>query len=230
MDELTPIWILASDHHLWLLRGFAYMFNKYWSKNRIVMVFAHHHPAFELPENFVFVKRTRNYTHTQWSNSLIELAKHIEQDHFILMLEDYWITRSVDPVGIEYLRQYMEMFPEALRMDLSADRASRSHSELAPYNDFDIIQSSPYAKYQMSFQAAIWNRKLLLEVLKKNESPWQAELDGTSRLRKRPDIRVLGTQNRPLVYQPVYRVKQDKKQTDKLPKKDYQYLTRKGWI
>lgn len=230
MDSLTPVWVLANDDHLWLLNGFSYMFNKYWNKNRLVGIFTHRLLENKLPDNFWFAQRTHNYPQNWWSNSLIELARYTDSDYFILMLEDYWITSPVEEAGITELTEYMSMFPEVLRMDLSADRASHSHSEISGYGDFRIIQSSPHSKYQMSFQAAIWNRKLLLEVLKPNESPWKAEIEGTMRLRKRPDIRVLGTLERPVVYQPVYRARQARRQTDKLPKEDLQFLQRKGWI
>lgn len=227
---MTPIWILTNDSHLWLLQGFAYLFNKYWSETREVKVFTHNLPPFELPDNFKFIQRTNNYSHTKWTNTLIEMLKVEEDDYLILFLEDYWLTDYVNGRGIEELREYLEMFPQVLRMDLSADRASFDHSRLASYSEFDIIQASTYSKYLMSFQAAIWNKEHLLKILVPGETPWQAELDGTARLRKRPDISVLGTLNRPLKYQPVYRSQQDRKQLDKLDPEDLQYIQRMGWI
>ena len=43
---------------------------------------------------------------------------------------------------------------------------------------------APNEKWRVSTQAAIWNKEILLKILKSNESPWDFEMNGTRRANK----------------------------------------------
>jgi hypothetical protein len=82
----------------------------------------------------------------------------------------------------------------------------------------------------MSYQAAIWNRDLLLEILVPKETAQESEVNGTKRLRGRDDIKVLGTLERPLVYQPVYRAHRNRMQLDKIPAGQLNAMRERGYL
>ena len=72
------------------------------------------------------------------------------------------------------------------------------------------------AKFSMSFQVGIWNSELMLSVLRRNESPWDSELRGTERVNELyGTLRILGTDSRPVEYQPVYRIHKQQLTTNK---------------
>lgn len=228
----TPIWIIAHESHMWLLRGFAYTFNKYASPDCHVNVYCKEAPKFDMPDNFRFYRHGRHYFLREWSNSLIDLTKMIRQEYeqFVLMLEDYWLTAKVDKTLINSLMLFAGMEDNLLRLDLSNDRASKAHRVYGKTaGGTDIVRSPSTAKYLMSFQAGIWNCDKLLEVLLPGESPWDVEILGTRRLALKPQLKVLGTLVRPLTYVPVYRVKQNKFYSEKLPLADISVIQKNGW-
>ncbi|MEE9573006.1 MAG: hypothetical protein V3W20_08165, partial [Candidatus Neomarinimicrobiota bacterium] len=191
---MIPINILTNNKHLWLLPGLSYLFNEFWP-NQKVNIYGFNFPQFDLPDNFKFISLdNKNWPKEKWSNALIEMCLRTPQSHFIFMLEDFWLTSKVNHKKINHLVDYAKKQVDMLRLDLSGNRAA--YSQCYNYersNGNQIIISPPETPYQMSVQAAIWNKKMLLSILKPNENPWQVEIDGTQRLSKRPDILVLGT-------------------------------------
>ena len=49
------IYISTSDKYVFLLKPFAYLFNKFWSKDQKVVILGYTKPDFKLPKNFEFV-------------------------------------------------------------------------------------------------------------------------------------------------------------------------------
>lgn len=145
------------------------------------------------------------WSREEWSNGLIRYLHSIPDQFLVLMLEDYWLTREVDWHGIEsHLLSMMQANPNIIRVDLSSDRLY-THGPRYPAHDPDFgtvgyydLVSRPNTQYQLSLQPAIWNKRLLLEVLRENWSPWDVELNGTSIINARPELLVLGTRQNPI--------------------------------
>jgi tRNA(Arg) A34 adenosine deaminase TadA len=205
-SNMIPIYVITNDKHLWLLQGFAYLFNTYWSNKQPVTIVGFNPPEFELPKNFKFHSLgTQNKPAKEWSNKLLSLIDMIDDTHFILFLEDFWLIDKADVDCIKVLIEWMKQHPDALRMDLWRERAAKKQAkDFERVYDYQIIETPPKTKYQMSLQANIWNKDLLREIIIPNESPWQVEIVGSQRFSKRSDLRVFGTRNSPLKYEPVY--------------------------
>jgi len=201
--------VLTNNHHLWLLRGFVFCFNRFWSRNHLVQVFGFQPPAFALPANFEFVSLGPQLPAENWTDGLLAMLEYIDDELVLLMLEDYWLRARVDEQALACYRIYMETHSRAdriLRLDLSGNRASNRRAQVyTASQELELVSTPPTARYQMSFQAAIWNRELLQSVLVPGESPWQAEVAGSERLCARPDLIVLGAREKVLDYAPVYR-------------------------
>lgn len=223
------VFVFTNDRHLWLLRPFAYLFGVFWPEQYVTVV-GYNEPAFDLPSTFTFISLGPQLPVERWSDGIRIFLENHAPDRFIMMLEDYWLRKPVDRDLVAMLFGYMEDKPEVLRIDLSADRHSKRHREVEIVEGAAIIETVPPAKYQMSFQAAIWDRVQMHDALIPGESPWQAELNGTKRLNRRPDVRVLGTDRRPLNYQPVYRGKRGSLQTSKIPPAHVDLFRRRGWL
>ena len=227
--------VFTNDNHLWLLQGFAYLFNRFWGKTQKVRVVGFNPPKFKLPTNFEFYSLgDENFPVGSWSNALMKYLYECEEDRILLMLEDYWLYEQVDHILVNNLYDcYNEisMLNTILRIDLTNDRSSRNQKRL--YGKFcgrSIIETPSRTPYQMSYQAAIWDVKTLFDILEPNENPWQSEINGTERLKKRENIKVLGTEDRPLVYQPVYRTHRQVLQTNKIPQPIIHELEERGCL
>jgi hypothetical protein len=196
--------VTTSDKYLPALLPFAYLFNKYWSRDRQVLVAGYTYPTFELPDNFEFmsVGKQEDYPFGKWSDALIHLlTRHgVEDEAFVLMLEDYWLTRHVDQHAVEVLYHYALQFGYVLKVDLAGDRlyAHGADCDYGTVEYLDLVKSMPGSPYHMSLMTGIWRRDNLLKVLVLNESPHNIEMEGTTRVSHMQDLLVIGTRQWPV--------------------------------
>jgi hypothetical protein len=208
--------VLTSDKYLHALRPFAWLFQKYWSSEQEVLIGGFTPPDFDLPSNFSFhsIGKFEDYPVDKWTNAVIKLLNEIEDEAFVLMLEDYWITRPVDVRGVQMCHGYACQFGYVLRIDLTLDRlfahGPRYPGDVPDYaylGHLDLIRSEPTSQYHMSLITGMWRRDNLLKVLQPDWSPWRVELEGTSHLAAHHahDLLILGTRQWPVRHTLGYR-------------------------
>jgi hypothetical protein len=69
--------------------------------------------------------------------------------------------------------------------------------DVEPWGHYDIIACDSDAMYEMSLQAAIWNRRNLLTLLRPGMNPWEVETQ--TDMQKQP-YKVLGTRQNSIRY------------------------------
>ena len=184
----------------WALQPFSILFNQYWGGPVDVMCYSI--PQIRLPSNFHIVSVDPiDFPCDKWVDGMLIYLKNITDDTVIIMLEDYWLIRKVDTSAVAKLSNIIE--DNILRVDLTTDRLYAAGMKDVGYvGHYDIIEAKS-SQYQMSLQAGIWNRKLLIEVLEalppKNHSAWDVELDGTN-IVNGGNYRVFGTRQYPVRY------------------------------
>ena len=198
------VFVVTCKPYYWSLKPFIYLFQTFWSEQQEVVIAGYEPLPFGLPPNFKFHSIAPvTYPKKKWSNGLREFLSAMPDKHFVWMLEDYFLQRPIDHGAIRTLGEYMDMHDDVLRIDLSSDRLHSGCAHLPhtlgvddnpefTYGHYDIIVSDPERQYHMSTQAAIWNRKNLIDVILACEGagggmvdPWQFELQGTTILRER---------------------------------------------
>ncbi len=191
------VFVLTSDKYMWAIKPFAYLFNVYWSTMQPVLLAGFSEPTFPLPDNFTFMKiADENYPADKWSNGLIHLLNNVDDSHFVFLLEDYWLCKTVDVRGVNACYEYIKD-RNVLRIDLTDDRQyAGGVQNLDAWGSYDIVETPNGTPYQMSTQAGIWNRKLMLEVLRPDKSAWEIEVHTSPP----PSMRVLGTRQCPVRY------------------------------
>jgi hypothetical protein len=208
---MIRVFVITCDKYSWALKGFVQQFQKYWSSLQPVVIAGYTKPDYDLPDNFEFHSiRETEYGKNEWSNGLIDFLQKVNDEHFVLMLEDYWLCRRVDNEAVNSLHDLAKIQANILRIDLTDDRqyaGDRVDFNYLPYwGHNDLIWTPPTSPYQMSLQAGLWSRKNMLSVLNRNESAWQVEIGGTARnLAKRDDLWVLGTRQKPMRYANIFR-------------------------
>jgi len=195
---MLPVVVITSDKYLWAMQPFSYLFNIYWSSLQPVTVGCFQKPLFKLPPNFNIVQiDSQNYPANRWSDGLIKLLKTVDGEHFVFLLEDYFLIRTVDVAGVSACHEYVRTRPDVLRIDLTADRLyAGGMFDVEGWGHYDIIETPNATPYQMSTQAGIWNKRLFLELLVPNKSAWEVELHTIVPER----MRVLGTRQYILRY------------------------------
>lgn len=238
-------YVLTNKNHHWLLYGFLYLWNKYTYHREITIVsygddsdLAIAKVLEEYPSVSFMSIADENYPANRWSTGLIRFLNMIEDDYFGLLLEDYWLTDNADMDGIDRI----DRLPiNCLRFDISGNRASYMNSNKAcaikrvdgdPYCilglGYRTIATYNPTPYQMSFQAAIWNKHELLLALRSEESPWGAEVRGSDRL---GNVKfVLGSDPAMMRYVPIWRSRQRRYQIDRLKREDREYIVGQGWL
>ena len=192
------VFVMTCDAYMDAIPGFAHQFNKYWSPDQEVIVAGFSKPEFDMPDNFTFfsIGDQRNYPVDRWSDALLKLMWHFPKEkHFVLMLEDYWICEPVNVNAVKILHDYMVQFDYVIKMDLCGDR--RFAGGVEDYGDvagIPLVISDYTSAYHMSLMVGIWNQDNLKAIVIPHESPWQVELEGTTRLSRQQDkMVVLGT-------------------------------------
>lgn len=193
---------ITSDRYLWAMKPFSYLFNCFWSELQEVTVVGYSFPKFDLPPNFVFRSVSANdYPPEKWSDALIKVLNTIHDNLVTILLDDYWLCRTVDHRGIITLCEYMENRPQVLRMDLTCDTLhvngdARAADFVEYYGHYDLFEKKPDKAYRMSLQASIWNKDRMLTILENGRTPWQVELHS----HVPDDYIVLGTHQWPVRY------------------------------
>jgi len=190
----------TSDNHMWLLRGFLYQWRKYalhdGSDLAMLEVAGFTDPHLDVP--FVSIGKFEDYPIDRWSDALIKYLTGIKDNLVLILLEDYWLMKPINWRGVLDAVDTMTQNKNILRFDLSSDRMfSKDARYVASTEHLDLC----FAKgdYSLSFQAGIFRRELLLEILRPGETPWQSELNGTARLNE-TIYSVLGSYQWPINY------------------------------
>lgn len=196
------IYCMTSDKYLPALLPYSYLLNKYWQPTPSVTVVGFSEPNFDLPDNFEFLSlgSYRDYPFERWSDALIKLLGTIQDESFVLMLEDYWITRHVDTRAVKILYDYSIQFGYVLKVDLCGDRLYAYGADLdyGVVSYLDLVKSMPGSPYHMSLMTGIWRKDNLMRCLVPNESPHDIEIIGTPRVSHMQDLLVLGTRQWPV--------------------------------
>lgn len=194
-----PVVVMVSDPFLHLLKPFAYLFNAYWSEQQPVIVAGYTPTTDSMPQNFRWLK-IDNYPYPKdmYSNGMYRMLERLQEDHFVLLLEDYFLTRTVDHSGVEALAEYCRRHPGVLRCDLTTDRLynGKMIDNHEHWGHYDIIESPFQSEYQFSFQAGIWNKKLLMRLISSGKTPWEMEIH----TQPPENMRVVGTRQYPVRY------------------------------
>jgi hypothetical protein len=219
------VYCLTSDKYRWALTPFAYLFNTYWSSLQPVVIGGFNPPLAPLPKNFAFHSIARkNYPPEKWSDALIQFVSSMGDEYFVLLLEDYWLIRTVDVEGVRACYEYMKCRQEVLRMDLTGDRLyAGGMRDVDSWGHYDIIETPVGTPYQMSLQAGIWNKRRLLDILSPGKTAWQTEIH----IAPPESMRVLGTRQWPVRYaNAVLKGKLDPIEIRKIPEEHIQNILR----
>lgn len=185
--------IYSCDSYCWTLPGLSYLFNIFWSALQPVAYAGC--PKMDLPLNFQWYD-VQSRVKERWSDGLIEFLHLLDDDIVCWLLDDYYLCRGVDHRAIASLADYMRGRPEILKIDLTADRLCSGRGvDVDMWGHIDLLETSWEVPYQLSTQAALWNRENLLQILRQEMSPWDFELSDV-----RSNLRVLGTRQCPVRY------------------------------
>ena len=121
-----------------------------------------------------FVPKIWNYINKgediSFSKSLMSYLDSIDEEYFILMLDDFMILKEVD---VEKIKKAYEFIKSNNGVYLRL--VPNPKGELKIDEDFSRINVKLYVPYVTSLQMAIWKKDFLIQLLSYDFSPWEFE-------------------------------------------------------
>jgi hypothetical protein len=132
-----------------------------------------------------------------WSECLMRCLEGVDTPFVLYLQEDYFLEA---PVRVDALSGLVDLMrdghADVIRV-MECGGAGPWHPSGHPWL-WEVDQQSPA---RISLQAGLWRREVLQRQLRRHESPWQLEVFGTGRARRRRGERVMCV-NRDLFHGP----------------------------
>ena len=155
---------------------FFTLFFKYWPENTKNIYLISNEKTFTHPRvKSILIKNEKS-----WSDNMLFALEQIPNDYVMIILDDFLITSPVQHQKIAELFEVMKK-EKAAYLELRATPVEKNHPIVA-----DLGYLAKEAPYRVSLQVAIWEKKVLKQLLKSGESAWSFEIEGTERSRKLP--------------------------------------------
>lgn len=118
-----------------------------------------------------------------WSSSLLSALESIPSRWVLLLLEDYFLSRPVDTERL--LSAFNDQVVEGWSC-LRLFPVPPGNRSIPGRDEYRLIENS--AKYSVSTQVSIWDRRFLQSLIVPGESGWEFEDRGSQRLSERKEI------------------------------------------
>ena len=141
----------------------------------------------DLPENFKGVSVGRQPPNKDWTTALIPYFEALEDEYFVLTLEDQYLVQPVDVGRIKAFTRIMDRHPEVGKVDLTQDRTRFPHKRKGR-----IVISDQQARYRSSLQTALWRKDYFMKFLNPGWTCWDFEIEGM-KLAYNDGVQILGT-------------------------------------
>jgi len=224
MVSPVPVVIMTSPASNWTLGGLFWTLNKYAPELQDIYVCGYDRTFFDtlkikmapmrvIPSTtqFVTIGKFEEYPKNMWSDSFMKVCAYMKDNGkniFLFLMDDFWLVRRADVLGIDLLHEAMCRNNSLLKADVATDRLYAQGGlkylygagTFATEGHLDIIKSDYHSQYHMSLWVGLFNASLLLQhVLVPGEKAQEIEIAGTGRLStKKDEVLVVGTRQAPM--------------------------------
>jgi FkbM family methyltransferase len=160
--------VISSDKYINVLNGFSVLFNRHWSENKQVDVLCYKKPDFNLPDNFNLISVGNKCT-DDWSTALIPYFETMEDEYFLLCLEDHLMYKDIDFDLLDKAEEYIKD-PKIAKVMCNFDPRINREEPGEDYCDDFYRWSLPATKGNnkgpVSLCVSIWKKDFFLSLLK----------------------------------------------------------------
>ncbi|MFK5882355.1 MAG: hypothetical protein QM482_09090 [Sulfurospirillum sp.] len=143
--------------------------NKYWKPDLQITLGANGEDRKEFePEGWNYINNGEDIS---FSKSLMSYLESINEEYFILMLDDFMILEKVNNNLIKKAFKFIKS-KNGVYLRLTPNPKGDTKID----NDFSRIDVKSYVPYITSLQMAIWKKEFLIQLLSYNFSPWEFEV------------------------------------------------------
>lgn len=181
MNKNIAVLVVSCDAYSDLWDPFFKLFFRYWS---------------DCPHKVYLTSNFKTYNHpkvvsiksneiSDWSRELKIALSKIEEEHVLVILEDYFFYK---PVNKKQLNEVIEIYFKLNALFFRLGTFPARYNALWPHiklKDYPgVVKILKGSKYRISLQVAIWNKSYLAELLVPGESPWLFEIAASERTQK----------------------------------------------
>ena len=182
--------------YYWELKPFFALFNKYWGEDQEVVVLGDAKPSasfpnmayFDMPDHLL-IENGHWIMHMFSTGLRWYFREHLDDNWFIMLQTDFWMTAPVQLERLRTIRSYMEENPDVIRVGICPWPGSATnnpylepHGRKGDVTFYRCNAQTPHCFLQMSNIPAMWNRDLLHEVWVDGHDGWACEQWGSNRL------------------------------------------------
>lgn len=167
--------VSTCDAYLHILRGFIYMFNKYWLSDAKVTVLGYSAPSFDLPDNFEFISLGKQEKYgREWTTAMVPFFEQLEDEYFMLFLDDLYVLGVDESMLYVAEKHILENKAEKVCLRCFPGRDFEKEKDA----DFDIWNQG--ANYRLNLALSFYRKDYFLKYLIPGKTIWEYETQGTS--------------------------------------------------
>ena len=166
------ILVTTSDNYVHLIEPHHLLLNKYWPGNEIVYLGFSSENVPKLPDNCSFVSLgNQDDFGREWTTPLIPYIESIEDEYFVVTVEDMMLTGEVD-------LDKMKLLEDEIKSGNASKAILDSHlrDKCEPYKP-GLIKMKQRAQWRTTLHPSIWRKDYFQKYLKPHWSAWQFEED-----------------------------------------------------
>ena len=166
------IFLIASDYYAHLVEPNLILLNRYFPENEIVCL-GYNRDLFQntFQPNVTF-HSLGNQEHFGkfWTTPLVNYFAQLEDESFIVLIEDFFLTAQVDVDRFKILENEVNSGKaQKAMLDTHLNKFSSDYSD-------DMVMLDQDAAYRTSLHPAIWTKQYFLKFLKPNNTIWDFEV------------------------------------------------------
>ncbi len=163
--------VSTCDSYSWLAPTFLHFYKKNWPDNPYQTIYLTETKKIDGANTFCAGK-------INWSDRMAKYLESYNEEKFILIFDDYIIQSLINTDVVKYAENLCEGDIGCLRLN--------AHDHLSHFlvnSAVDGFKEYPHDKpYALSFQAAVWQKEFFHEFLRRNETIWRTETEGSKRI------------------------------------------------
>lgn len=160
MSELmVKIYVTTCNKNRHLVYNFAKLFNKFWSPNQPVTIVCYQPPDEQLPDNFSIMSFGNE--DDKKVAQLDRLVRTIDDEYFILMAEDFYLTQPVELAMLNTILNLYAMNYDRLSLQSIADGYQDTSKFTGQYLGTKLYYLENREQYLCSLEASVWRREFM---------------------------------------------------------------------
>ncbi len=117
-----------------------------------------------------------------WSDRVLNAVNTIDSEYILFFLEDFFLISPVKENIFEIALTLIEENKEIGVINLNPDIDTRAWITKGNYNEY-YCELKRWSDCRINAVAALWRKDFLIKMLKRGESPWEFEVNGSKRAR-----------------------------------------------